>query len=497
MLGEICPKTKNYSAPSFKNLLRKRTDSYSIEKLNELSESAYQFEYAYGNYDPDEFKLGKQYKVKLNLNEQEVIWLNKFWNPTNVFISIEECCIAVIRQYLLVLKSFDHFVISHGTSFFKETDFLKKELKKYYKENTYSDYGYYSGDYFESVSDSAIYLTIFKKVENFVREKYGHKRKIKSDFRYTAALDQEFESRIGEIVDRLNLKHTDVIELPDLRTQIILNGQNVNRWKAEFFEIKDRFNKGDIISFTSAIETLEVANQKNPNLEHIFYEASKFIAKYDKLQALQFYAKYIYYDLKSNKFDNKQLTKTIEKSLFKTEEQLAEYKIIIQKIIETRNIEKALDDIAKIYVPKRKKIILDKNEIRAVAKKYDSTVELLNEYLDDTEEGVKLNIGFNAESVEEEIEVVTKAKQKSPFNDVLNFNKIQLEILKMMKDESFILAQNEVDKFALENGIFKNQLIDSINEVCYDLLEGEPLIEEDEDNYIIEKSYYQELESKV
>lgn len=495
LLGEICPKTKNYSPTAFKDLLRKRNDSYSVNKLNELSESAHQFDYAYGYYDPDEFKLGKQYKKKLKLNEQEVLWLNKFWNPTNVFISIEGCCVAVIKQYLLVLNNYDDFVISNGTSFSKETDFLKKELKKFYKENTYSDFGYYNRDYFDQISDSAIYLTIFKKVENFVREKYGHKRKIKSDFGYTIDLDKEFESRIGEIIDQLNIKYSDKIELPDLPTQLILNAQNVNRWKTEFSEIKDRFNKGDMKSLISDVEALEEANQKNPNIEHIFYEASKFIAKYDKVRALQFYAKYIYYDLKSNNFDNKQLTKTIEKSLFKTEEQIAEYQAIIRKIIETRSIENVFDDIAKIYIPKRKKIILDKNEIRDVAKKHHGTVELLNEYLDDTEEGVRLNVS-NKDSDGGVIEVVTIAKQESPFNEVLNLNNVQLEILRMMKDESFIIAQNEVDKFALKNGIFKNQLIDSINDACYDLLEGEPLIEEDEENYIIEKSYYQELENK-
>jgi TM2 domain-containing membrane protein YozV len=250
LLWQICPKTKNYSTTAFKDLLRKRNDSYSINKLNELSDSANQFDYAYGNYDPDEFKLGKQYKEKLNLNKQEVLWLNKFWNPTNVFISIEGCCVAVIKQYLLILNGFDDFVKSNESSFLKEADYLKKGLKKFYKENTYSDFGYYNREYLDRLSDSAIYLTIFKKVENFVREKYGHKRKIKSDFGYSIDLDKKFESRIGEIIDQLNLKYSDKIELPDLPTQLLLNAQNVNRWKTEFSEIKDSFNKEDIKGFT-------------------------------------------------------------------------------------------------------------------------------------------------------------------------------------------------------------------------------------------------------
>ena len=50
-----------------------------------------------------------------------------------------------------------------------------------------------------------------------------------------------------------------------------------------------------------------------------------------------------------------------------------------------------------------------------------------------------------------------------------------------------------VKYIAVENGMFKNQLIDSINEACQELLDGEALIEEDNENYIIEESYYNEI----
>ena len=46
----------------------------------------------------------------------------------------------------------------------------------------------------------------------------------------------------------------------------------------------------------------------------------------------------------------------------------------------------------------------------------------------------------------------------------------------------------EVDKFASANGMFKNQLIDSINEACEEFLDGEALIEEEDENYRIEES---------
>jgi hypothetical protein len=60
-------------------------------------------------------------------------------------------------------------------------------------------------------------------------------------------------------------------------------------------------------------------------------------------------------------------------------------------------------------------------------------------------------------------------------------------------NNSFLIHQDEVDKFALNNGLFKNQLVDSINELCEEYLGGEVLIEEDKENYIIEESYYREI----
>lgn len=495
LLGEICPKTKNYSYSTFKNLLRKRIDVFSTEKLSEIEKPAYQFEQGYYQYDPDQYKLGRIYQSQLGLNDNEVLLLNKFYNQSNVFTSIEGCLIAVINQYLFVLKSFDKFINEENSSFEKEVKFFKKKIKHFYKDN--SEYGYSNIDYINQIAETEIFQTIFRRVENFIRQELGHTRKLKTEFFYNLHnLDTEFETRIGDVVDKINESNKESIEQPDKKTQILLNAQNVNRWKMEFSELKENFKQENQSDFLESISHLEEVNQKNPNIEHIFYEASKFIAKHDKVKALQFYAKYIYYDLKSKKFDNKQLNKTIQKSLFKNEVQIENFKDIIAKLIETGDIERALKEILVIYIPKRKKIKLDRTEIREVAKKHDSTVELLNEYLVSDEEDETLSEKINKESNEEEIEIVVavESKSESPFKQTLNFNKTQIEILQIMQTNTLVISQSKVDEFALKNGMFKNQLIDSINEICFDLLEGEPLIEEEEENYVIEKSYYQEIE---
>ncbi|MFB9057200.1 tellurite resistance TerB C-terminal domain-containing protein [Mariniflexile ostreae] len=495
LLGEICPKTKNYSHSTFKNLLSKRTDTFSTEKLSEIEKPAYQFEQGYYQYDPDQYKLGRIYKSQLGLNENEVLLLNKFYSQSNVFTSIEGCLIAVVNQYLFVLKSFNKFINEENSSFEKEVEFFKKKIKQFYKDN--SEYGYSNIDYINEIAETEIYQTIFRRIENFIRHELGHTRKLKTDFFYNLHnLDKEFDARIGEIVDKVNKSNKESIVQPDKKTQILLNAQNVNRWKIEFSKLKENFDKNNYSDFLESIIHLEEVNQKNPNIEHIFYEASKFIAKYDKVKALQFYAKYIHYDLKSKKFDYKQMNKTIQKSLFKNEVQIENFKDIIAKLIETRDIGSALEEILVIYVPKRKKIKLDRTEIQEVAKKHNSTVELLNEYLLNDEEDETLSEKINKESNEEEIEIVVAVESisESPFKQCLNFNKTQIGILQIMQANTLVISQSEVDEFALKNGMFKNQLIDSINEICFELLEGEPLIEEEEENYVIEKFYYQELE---
>ena len=254
--------------------------------------------------------------------------------------------------------------------------------------------------------------------------------------------------------------------------------------------LKDSFQKKDKIKFISGITNLEETNQKNPNIENIFFEASKFIAKYDNVQSLKYYAKYIYYDLKSKKFDNKELTKTVQKSLFKTNEQINDFKRIIVELTETSDIQKALDGISKIYIPKRKRIKLDQSAIKEVEQKHDGTVELLSEYLETENEET---IQTNSENEEIEISIIPNNTNNSIFISEISIGKIQEELIKKIISNSFEIHQNEVDKFATENGFFKNQLIDSINEACEEHLEGEALIEEEDENYVIEESYYKEI----
>lgn len=491
VLGGICSKTKSYSLNYLQAELRKRNDSFSIDKLKYLEGINYQIDRSYSSFNPDLYKLGNEYKDKLGLNEQEVIWLNKFDNPTNVFLSIEGCCTATLKQFVTLLKELEKQLIKQDVTLAKEVFFFKEKLKNTYVEK-YSDWEGYDASYLGSRAESDIYITIFKRVENSVRESFGHKRKVSGDFpSLDESLSEEFETRLGGSINALIEQLKQSIVHPNLETQIELNTQNVNRWKIEFDELIEGCKQENISVFIDGVIKLEEVNQKNPNIENIFYQASKYISKQDKTQSLKYYAKYIFYDLKSKKFDNKELTKTVRKSLFKTEEQIIAFKEIIRNLIATNDIHTALDRISKIYIPKRKRIHLDRSEIKEVEEKHIGTVELLNGYLVEEEiADTEIN-----EKTEEDIEItiVTPKENNSIFISGVNLDQIQVDLVEMIISNSFELHQDEVDKYALLNGMFKNQLIDSINEACSEKLDGEVLIEEDDENYIVEESYYKEI----
>jgi len=491
LLGGCCPKTKNYSLSSLIELLKKKGDSYSLSRLKDLQNPRYQYEHKFSNYDPDEGKLGRQYGGKLSLRKQEVAWLNKFWYSSNTFTSIEGCCLALIKQYLLVLNQFNKLLKKKNSSLVKEMTFFKEQIKKNYKKEYGTVFRNYNMNSLNNETEAKIYSTIFKRVENSVRNTYGHKRKISATFNCnTESIISEFDIRIGGIIDKVIDQLKTKIEKPDTSTQVDLNKQNTTRWKIEFNKIKDAFDSNNVAIFKSKIATLSSVNNKNSIVKNIYFESSKFIAKYDNVLALQYYIIYIYHNMDSANKPCNQLSKTIKKSIFKTNQISIDFNVIIDELKNDLNLEKALIAVSQILIHKRKKIVLDKNKIEEVEINHAGTVQLLGEYLNNNN---TTNTNLASDPVLNSIKNNFKTKNESTFKPNLNMNNIQGFLLKQIAENSFMISQKKIADYALKNGMFKNQLIDSINDVCCELLDGEALIEEDEENYIIEKTYYNKI----
>lgn len=488
ILGQYYPKTKSYGVSFLIRKMEANGDSYGISRLREEDR------YNYQNYntDYDYWRLGSKYKTKLKLNDEEVKLLNKLWYPSNNFCSIEYCCVEILKLYISVIAELKASYIVEGTTieaqFLAVADVIARKHFKY--KNGSQNYKYCI-----ETTTNEFYSHIFKHCENAVREYFGHKRKINTDTYYTTAeAKTEFETKIISKVSGLLPLLISEVSLPDEATDIELYSQNTNRWKIKFEELTTNYNDKPK-EFIDSIITLGKLNKKNPSIENIFFEASKFIAKYDKESSLSLYVHYLYHDLKSVTFDNKQLTKTIQKSLFKTNEQLHDFEIIVSELTKDKDLEKALKNVSKIYEVKRKKIQLDTDSIKEVQKQHSGTVELLNEYLKDDFEDENNSIrSQEINNKEVKIEITQKSEDTvhSALVSDLSLSPIHISVLELFSKSNFSVPQSELEVFAKSQGIFKNQLIESINETCYDLLD-DVLIEEEDDYYTINKDYFQRI----
>jgi hypothetical protein len=484
-LANNYPKTKSYG---INFLIKKMEQIGDNDGIARLREDHYDYQYTQVNYSTFEWR--NKYKKKLNLTKEETNVLDKIWYSSNNFISIEYCSIEVIKLYLATINTLKKIYIDNSSSIEKEFEeiadvVVRKHFRFRKGSNNYK--------YAMQSSENEFYTSIFKFCENTVREHFGHKRKITID-PYASSSDakQEFETKLINKITQIHVSLIPSINLPDEETEIKLNIQNTTRWKTKFEEIISNFNKNSK-EFMNQIIELGKLNKENPSVENIFFEASKFIAKYDQETALLLYIYYLDYDLKSVTFDNKQLTKTIQKSLFKENIQLENFERIVSEFINDKDLEKALKAIPEVYVIKRKKIQLDKSLIEEVQQQHSGTVELLNEYLKDE----------NSEDLEiksdEQIEItINKSKIEdtvSIYSKEFAFKPIHTLTLEYFSKNNFSILQSEFEIFAKSNGAFRNQLIESINEICFDDLD-DILIEEDEDYYTINNDYYQKLLAK-
>jgi predicted ATP-binding protein involved in virulence len=71
-------------------------------------------------------------------------------------------------------------------------------------------------------------------------------------------------------------------------------------------------------------------------------------------------------------------------------------------------------------------------------------------------------------------------------------SEIQVETLNLFSKRGFTLSINEFDIFVKSRGVFKNSLLDSINEIYFDLLD-DVLIEEDEEAITLTETYYSKI----
>lgn len=537
LLEKSCPETKPVFLPTLVRIFKERGDSFSKARLEKYRESLQLYEQGYMDFFPSENLLGTLYKERLNLEEKETIWLNKFPNPS---INLKEIRDVTIILFLKVLKGLEKKFEFEQSSLEQEISELLEKIREYNDENFH-----HSSD---QIDESAIFLTIFKRCENAVREFFNIMRKVQSEFSISSKkINNEFEYRIGSLVDEKISESIESFKKPSYSTQVKLNAYYIDRWRVEFSELKSTFNEIGLDGFAKGISNLEELNLLNRSIEKIFYMASKFIGKYNKELSLKYYATYVYYNLKTNYYIKQELPKNSKILLFSDEKEFEVFNEIIRFLVKDMDIKRAILRISNFFYfeeskilsirkekkrkvkpipsiysikksikpqdtpifidsfqkevdektpenkPKIKRITLDKEEIERVRIKQDATAEILNQYLNTSDENILdseySGVGTEPDSIKQKNkEDYLSSKPMTPEFTLDDFEK---KVISMIAEGSYCLSQTVVESFALEFGLFRNQIVDRINEKCSPILEGEVLIEEDDKgNYVMEELYY-------
>lgn len=442
-------------------------------------------------YDPDYWKVGKKYTRKLNLSEEQIEILDKLRFAENVFNEIEYCKVQILKQFLRTIEYLQKNCIPVNKSYATVIDELSEIIValqyNYRRESLNYKYTY------DSIQ-AEIFNHILKLCENNVREVYGIKRKINTDFIYNNPdILDKYNKKIVSKIEAFLLENQYQILDADAKTNIILNENNTNRWKAKFEIIKEDYTNP--LAFEREIFRLADVNIKNPSVDSIFFEASKYVANADKNCALRLYIHYLDKSL-NIKSDNKQLTKTIQKNLFSTSEQIKDFEIILSDFIADRNLEKALKCVDQFYQPKRKRIVINREAIENVQKLDSEVSRKLGDLLSDDYEDENTTITteeiqntdeiiFNIENKNEEVQV-------SKYLEEFSFTDIQKEILDLFEKQSFTILQTEFSDFVKVKNLFMGSTIDAINDTCYEVLD-DILIEEEDEYFTINPNYYKKL----
>lgn len=472
---------------------------------------AYVHRPSYGAYS----LLGDWYEQKLGLQSKEVTWLNKFDAPTHAFMQIEVAREATVRLFVAVVNELEIWHKRTGITLAKRV----KELHEAPQPHAYNYYdrgGYVSRYNAGHKVGAAVFLTIFQRCENAVRERYGYKL-FDADVYYSERNDPArlFNQYFGDIVQSHLPGLARTLPPPDAALEQTLNKADPTRWQAPFELLLARL-PANPAAFVAGVETLGEANALNAAQATIYQEAARQLGALDREATVRFYLHYLYYlyyGARRYPFRPKPFLKRTQKALFTLPEHLARFEALSEELLRKRDLLAVLAAVPNIWFQERRKIELDYGAVQAARARHAGTVALLNEYLQDAPEPASTTkpaptppnpAQAPAPKAAPAARKLPKASQAvagaaahaAPaavtFAPALALTAPQQALLHLFAAQNLTLPQTTVEAFAKAHGALRNQLIDGLNDRCYDVLD-DVLIEESGDDYIIYEAYYQRL----
>ncbi len=453
--------------------------------------------------------LGDWYGTSLGLQPKEVTWLNKFDAPTHAFMQIEVAREATVRLFVAVMNELETWCKRAGSTLLKRVRELHEAPQPY--SYNYYDRGYLSRHHAGHKVGAAVFLTIFQRCENAVRERFGFKL-MDADVYFTERSDPDrlFNQYFGDVAQACLPALARTLPAPDDDLEQALNLADPARWKSRFELLLARL-PANPASFTAGTFALGLQNERNPKAADLYLEAARQLGGLDREATVRLYLHYLYHGARRYPFKPKPFLKRLQKALFPLPEHLPRFEALSQELLRGRDLPTALAAVPDIWFRERKKIALDPAAVHAARAQHAGTVELLNEYLRDEPAAAPAPTAPAKPAVPKAAPAVPKAAKiaKIPkitkaaagaastsapvtFAPDLALTAPQQALLHLFAAHQLALLQAAVEALARQHGVLRNQLIDGLNEACYALLD-DVLVEESGDGYTIYEAYYQKI----
>ena len=449
----------------------------------------------YTHYDYEPPSLGKLYKDKLALTARQISWLNRFPLPANTFLDIEAGRAATVRLYLAVLPLLELQLKAEGSTLAQTVKGLDERAKslRYYASTAW----YYT----PPKTGADTYLAVFRLCENAVRGQFGHKRKVGGLFTGSLTeLEAVFQELLGRRVQTLLPQQLALVPAPDHATELLLNKQNTSRWKAELEQLLHKLS-AKTPALLTALAILADRNAHNPSLDLVYWEITKRLAATHREAALGYHLRYLH-TTQARFLAGKPLPKGLLKPLFPLPGQAERFQVIVNELALYKKLKEALAQVPTVYVAPRRKIMLDKTTIHAARDQHAGTVELLNEYLQDapavlaklpkTTTPTKATKPNKPAPKASKILAAPAPTAAGNLTSGLSLSASQQVLLQLFAAHRLTLSQAKVEALAKSHGTLRNQLIDGLNDSCYELL-NDVLVEETGDDYTIYEPYFQKI----
>jgi hypothetical protein len=447
-----CPRTRPYAKSNLLQLMRATGDFEGVMRLDNNVTWDWREKYIHG----------------LKLNTADTALLNEIWLPSSQFIQIEFCARELVRLYLGAMHLWNGALGDKKA----ELEFLGDLIAR--KQNRYRN-GSSNYQYTLEHCGSTIAAYVLRYCESMLRAHLGHNRKVNvAGYLDHVEVQAVLQERVMAFIEPGMAALLALVPTADESVEMALNAISPTRWKTRLELSAASYQQIGLVGFRQAADQELRLNVRNPSLDIIFQELVKFLAGQDKPAALQYHLRYSHYCFGIKNADPKPMPKNLQKLLFKTEEQQSRFESLIEGLKAEQNLADLMPIAADFYLPVRKKIQLDPSLISQAEQRYEGTVEQLNEYLQEEEPVIVV-----ASPVVTTDYAVTLTAAQNGLLDLFTQNQYQLDVA-------------AVETYCQSAGAIRSALINAINENCYELLD-DLLIEEEDDQYTINPTYYQQL----